>query len=423
MTNRRKFLTRTALAGLGLTFIPSRMRAGIGGRSALADIQVGVIGTGKQAHSLSRVIEEDFDNVRIVAACDVFPAKLKTFVEARAKANVGADAGAEIKTFGDYRELIDLAELDAVVVATPDHQHAPICIAALERGLHVYCEKPLAHTVEEGRAMVEAVERSGKALQVGSMQRSMANFRWAVELIQQGKLGEMQEAIVSIGPPPKPFDLEAQPLPEGVDWSAWIGPSVNRPYHRDLLPPPGHDIWGQWRSYAEFGGGMMTDWGAHMFDIVQWATGHDDTTPTEFTPPAEGEYGLTCTYDNDFRVVHQRFDRGNAIRFVGSEGNIEVGRSFLNSSIKKLIPPKRQRVRDQRLGNGRHFESFFAAARGEGEVSVPAEVGHRTSSFCTLGNIAYRLRRPIQFDPRAERVTNDAEADRLLGPEYRLSLA
>jgi hypothetical protein len=169
---------------------------------------------------------------------------------------------------------------------------------------------------------------------------------------------------------------------------------------------------------------MITDWGAHMFDIVQWALDRDDSGPTEFYAPGDrADYGLTFTYEDGVRVVHQRFGRGNAVRFIGSEGSLDVSRSLLDSPIRGLVGRSNRMRKDQRDANVEHFREWFAAMRGEGEVSCPAEVGHRTASVCSLANITYRLGSTISWDPRSERITNDASANRLLGPAYRLSLA
>ncbi|MCP9235898.1 Gfo/Idh/MocA family protein [Lewinella sp. JB7] len=426
MSHTRRSLLRTAAVAAPFTLIPSWMRAGLPGKgSPNADLQIGVIGCGRQANGLSGVLSR-MDGVKVIAACDVHAAQLAYYTKARREEHAAAGAGAvpEIATYADYRALIDHSGLDAVLIATPDHQHAPICIAALEKGLHVYCEKPLAHTIEEGRAMVEATEKSGKVLQTGSMQRSMYNFRHAVKLIQAGKLGEIREAIVSIGPPPIPFDLEGQPVPDGLDWTSWIGPTVTRPYHPTLLPTQEMKMWGKWRDYAEFGGGMVTDWGAHMFDIVQWALGKDDTGPTRFfVPGGDTQEGLTFFYDDGVKVTHRQFGRGNAVRFVGTEGTLDVSRGILDSSVEELIGYGDGPQRIPGGANRAHFAEWFAAIRGEGEVSCPAETGHRTASVCSLANIAYRLGKPLEWDPATERITNNRSANRLLGPYYRMSLA
>ncbi len=423
--SRRSLLQRSVAAAAGLTFVPSFLSAGIGGNPASDTMTFGVIGCGRQALGLARNLKQ-VPLTRIVAVCDVHPAKVEHFAAQQREQLVGLEAPATepLVTYADYRALLEHPDLDAVIVATPDHQHATICIAALDKGLHVYCEKPLAHTVEEGRAMVAAVDRSGKVLQTGSMQRSMFNFKKAVEIVRSGRLGEVNQVLVSIGPPPKPFRLDAQPLPAGLDWQGWIGPTVERPYHPDLLPPTDADFWGRWRDYAEFGGGMVTDWGAHMFDIVQWALGMDQSGPVSFYPPgnADPEEGLTMFYADGTRVDHRPFGRGNAVRFVGSEGSLDVARGFIDSTIPGLLSYGDMNHQAEVSALVTHLGDFARAARTGGSPICPAETGHRTASVCTLTNIAYRLRRPLQWDPVTERIKNDSEANRLLGDAYRTSL-
>ncbi|THH40030.1 Gfo/Idh/MocA family protein [Neolewinella litorea] len=428
MTNsRRTFLRQSAAAAAGITFIPSYLSAGIGGNRANTDLAIGFIGCGRQGLGLARNLA-NVPGTRLVAACDVHSAKLEHFVGQvmeRAAADSGGSAQTAVRSYSDYRALLEHEGLDAVVVATPDHQHATICVAALDRGLHVYCEKPLAHTIEEGRSMVEATQRNNKVLQTGSMQRSMFNFQKAVEVIRAGKLGEVKEVIVSIGGPPRAFDLPAQPLPEGVDWSGWIGPTVDRPYHPDLLPPIDADYWGRWRHYAEFGGGMVTDWGAHMFDIVQWALEKDTTGPTRFYPPLEenAQQGLTLFYADGTRVEHRDFGRGNAVRFVGSEGTLDVARGFIDSTVPDLLSYGDMNHESAVPALVSHLTDFTEAVRSGGTPICPAETGHRTATVCTLSNIAYRLGRPLEWDPGKERIKGDARANRLLGDAYRNSLA
>ncbi len=422
---RRTFLRQSAAAAAGLTFIPSYLSARIGGNRAADAMTFGVIGCGRQALGLTNNLSRITD-AKLVAACDVHPGKLANFRQRAAAWAEEFNTGAgEVRSYGDYRELLDHPGLDAVIVATPDHQHATICIAALDAGKHVYCEKPMAHTVQEGRAMVEATTRNGKVLQTGSMQRSMFNFQRAVEVVRSGDLGEIVDVLVSVGAPPKRFDLVGQPIPAGLDWKSWIGPSVERPYHPDLLPPVDADFWGLWRLYAEFGGGYVTDWGAHMFDIVQWALDRDESGPASFYPPNEmdAEQGLTMFYDDGVSVTHQNFGRGNAVRFIGSEGSLDVARGFIDSTVEGLLSPGDMNHVGEVSALYTHLSDFIQAARTGGTPVCPAETGHRTASVCTLTNIAYRLGRPVHWDPITERVKDDREANRLLGDAYRESLA
>lgn len=424
MSTRRDILRTTAALG-GALLIPSWLRAGVVGHSPNAQINIGVIGTGKQALGLFKRTSQ-MPEARFVAACDVYATNLNTFTSTVATQyadQAGGGNNTSPATYTDYRRLLDHPGLDAVLIATPDHQHAQMCIDALERGLHVYCEKPLAHTIEEGRAIVNAVAKSGKVLQTGSMQRSMRSFQRAVELIQAGEIGELKEAIVSIGPPPSAYDLPAQPIPTGMDWEAWIGPSVARSFNEKLAPGSENRRWAGWRDYAEYGGGMITDWGAHMFDIVQWARGKDGSGPTQFFPTGgDSQYGLTMFYADGFRVEHRQFGRGNAVQFIGSKGTLSVARGFIDSSIPGLVGYEDSNEAMTVSANVLHFQDFYDAILRGTPLRCPAETGHRTASVCTLANIAYRLRRPLMWDPAAERITNDRAANKLLGPAYRMSL-
>ncbi|MBC6995137.1 Gfo/Idh/MocA family oxidoreductase [Neolewinella lacunae] len=426
MTKRRTFLKNAALTSLGLTLVPSWSRAGIRGYSPNAQLQIGVIGTGKQANGLASRIAQ-MDTAVVVAGCDVYAAKLEHFVAEQNKLQASSDTGgaADIKRYRNYQELLEHPGLDAVIVATPDHQHASICLAALARGLHVYCEKPLAHTIEEGRAVAEAVRRSGKVLQTGSMQRSQFTFQHAVALIRAGKIGQVKEVLVSVGPPPRSFDLPAEPLPAGLDWPQWIGSSVQRPFNGLLAPTLEQNIWPKWRDFAEFGGGMVTDWGAHMFDIVQWALDKDRTGPARFFPPSgiNPQQGLTFFYEDGTRVEHRTFGRGNAVRFIGTEGSLDVSRGFVDSTVKGLIRRADWKDKDVIHPNIAHLADFFRGIQEGSAVICPAETGHRTASICTLANIAYRLQRPLHWDPATERLLDDPAANRLLGDAYRTSLA
>lgn len=427
MPTRRNFLRTTTATAAGITLIPSWANAGIGRPGPNAQLNLGVIGAGKQAAGIFRRVAA-MPNARFVAVCDVYRSKAASFAAAGkqfyGELAGGSGGGEALRQYTDYRELLEHPDLDVVLVTTPDHQHAQMCIDALDRGHHVYCEKPLAHTIEEGRAIVEAVDRSGKVLQTGSMQRSMRPFIRAVELINEGALGDLREALVSIGPPPRPFDLEAQPLPEDLDWSAWIGPSVNRPYHPTIAPASTKAGWAKWRDFAEFGGGMVTDWGAHMFDIVQWARGMDTSGPTQYYPPGgTTDEGITMFYADGFKVTHRRFGRGNAVRFIGSRGTLDVARGFIDSTIPGLVGYSDTMAATKVETLVTHFQDFFDAIRNGSPVICPAETGHRTASVCTLANIAYRLRKPLKWDPEREQITNDLAANKLLGPAYRLSLA
>src|SRR5699024_6584731 len=279
---RRQFINTTAAFSASLV-VPSYVLGG-DGRTAPSDkITLGFIGTGRQGRGLQRSFLETGE-AQIVAACDVYETNLNQFVdEAKAwhaeKKGKGTYNGCE--TYRDFRELLEHPDLDGVVIATPDHWHAVQAVQAAEAGKYIYCEKPLSLTVREGRAMVKATRDHERVFQTGSMQRSWQEFRQAVELVRNGYIGDVEKAKVNVGSSAAPYSLPSETIPNDLDWDFWLGPNFYQQYNHELLPSPGDDFWGRWRYYQAFGGGDMTNWGAHMFDIVRWACNKDDSRSVE----------------------------------------------------------------------------------------------------------------------------------------------
>ena len=191
----------------------------------------------------------------------------------------------------DYLELLEDKSLDAVLIATPDHWHGEPTIRAARAGKHAYCEKPVSLTIREGRAMVNAVKENKIVFQTGSQQRTEygGKFRRTVELVRSGAIGELKKIRVCVGAPPKTCDLPTEPIPEGIDWDAWLGPAPKRGFNKILCPDGVHNHFPAWRNYREYCNGPLADIGAHHFDIGQWAMDADDTGPVKILPPEEGE--------------------------------------------------------------------------------------------------------------------------------------
>jgi predicted dehydrogenase len=210
-------------------------------------------------------------------------------------------------------------------------------VRAAEAGKDIYCEKPLALTVKEGRAMVNATRKHNRIFQTGSMQRSWPEFRQAVEIIRNGFIGEIKSIKVNVGPPPITYDLPEQPVPDGLDWKKWLGPNEFKPFNAELAPPITQDVYPNWRKYKEFGGGQVSDWGAHMFDIAQWALDMDNSGPTEiFAPDADHPF-LTYKYNNGIIMTHEKWEWNNAVLFTGTEAKIARGRRTAPASVKDKI--------------------------------------------------------------------------------------
>lgn len=419
---RREFLTKSSLAIGSFFIVPRHVLGGIrpDGSHYVAPsdfINLGFIGTGKQGRGLANSFLSTGE-VRIAAISDVYQAKADQFVdrikEIYVKSSTLGDY-AEIQQYQDFRELLALKNIDGVVIASPDHWHAAMAVRAAAAGKDIFCEKPLSLTVKEGRAMVDATRKYERVFQTGSMQRSWPEFRQAAELIRNGYIGEVQSIKVNVGPPPVAYDLTAEELPVGLDFEKWLGPNSAVSFNSELAPPIIKDVFPNWRKYKEFGGGGMTDWGAHMFDIVQWALDMDESGPVRVdAPKTNGNEFLTYTYANGITMTHQPWEWNNAIEFVGTEGTLRVQRQKLETSnaslMNRVIGPNEKHVYESK----NHYQDFLSAMRNRTRPVCDVEIGHRTASIGNIGNIAYELNKALTWDPKSE-IFNDSAANALLG--------
>ena len=414
-------MTRTALGAGAITIIPRHVMGGSGYRSPGDLITLGYIGTGKQSLGLLRSINSCQETI-VLAASDVDRKKLDRFKNLAELANSDKLTGGSqpVDTYENYRELLERKDIDAVVIASPDHWHGMMAVDAARAGKDIYCEKPLALTVDEGRAMVSAARKYSRVCQTGNMQRSWRNFRHACEMVYNGYLGEVKEINVSIGDPVMACELPAQPKPEYLNWDLWVGPSMFRNYHHDLSPPIEYDGWPMWRRYRDFGGGSITDWGAHMFDIGQWALGMDRSGPVEFIPPeVRSNRGMKMVYASGVVMNHTDWGEFNAVQFIGSEGKIEVSRGFYRSDIEGLTEKELESGDEPLYRSDNHYQDWIDAIRKRTRPVSDVEAGHRTASLCNIVNIAYTLERPLKWSPAHERFIDDDDADSLLGRPFR----
>ena len=409
--SRRHFLGTGLAAAAAFTIVPRQV---LGGSKFIApsdQITLGYIGTGKQARGLLGAFA---NKAKIIAGCDVDARKLdrfKTLTTERYE-KLGT-SNHVIKTYKDFRELLVNKEIDAVVISTPDHWHAIQTIESAKAGKDVFCEKPYSHSIEEGRLMVQAIEKYKRINQVGSMQRSSKNFRDACRLVRNGHIGDIIEVKVSCGPPPKKYDLGAETKPDYLDWELWVGPAVFNPFHSELSPPLEKDIFPNWRNYKEYGGGMTADWGAHMFDIAQWGLGKDDSGPIAVYPPDKDHKYLTFVYDNGITMTHEEFGRGYAVRFIGTKGIVDVSRGFFETLPGNLAKHEFTDNEIKLYESNDHYQDWIDAIRSRKQPICTAEIGHRTATICFLANIGYELQRPLFWNPAKEEFINDAEANNL----------
>jgi len=419
---RRQFLTRvagTAVGVVGIPYIVNSSALGQGGSTAASErITLGFIGCGKQGTYLLRSFLNS-PGTQVVAVCDVDKLKLDRAKGVTEDHYAGRNGGSYkgCAAYGDFREVLARKDIDAVVIATPDHWHAIGVIESAKAGKDIYCEKPLSQTISEAREMVNAVRRYDRVFQTGSMQRSDWHFRLGCELVRNGYIGDLQHVTVSIGGPPDDKPLPAEPVPDYLDWDRWLGPVLWRPYNGDLAPHISQDVFPNWRYHSEFGGGGMTDWGAHHFDIAQWGMGMDESGPVEIIPPDGKDYKV-LTYKYASGVTMTR-DSANGVLFTGTKGTVETNRGYLKTSPEALKDVQIKPDQIHLYESNNHYVDWLDAVRQRTKPICDIETGCRSVTVCHLGNIAYKLKRPLKWDPRKEVFVGDDEANRLLLSPYR----
>jgi predicted dehydrogenase len=411
LASRRRFLRdSTGLLALAPTVIASRSPAS----PPSERIVMGFIGMGKQSRGLlDKFLAEP--SVHVAAVCDVDPNRRlaeKGRVDRKYR-------NTDCRAYVDFRDITSRDDIDAVCIATPDHWHAIQTVAALEAGKDVYCEKPLTHNIDEAVAVMKAVERHRRVLQTGSQQRSSREFWTAAMLVRNGVIGRVTKAAVNFGPPGVPCDLGAEPVEPGLDWDLWLGPAPERPYHSVLSPRGVHDHFPNWRQYREFGGGMVTDWGAHHLDIIQWGLDQDDGGPVAVLPPGgESVTGARLVYPGNVSVIH---GEGVGVHFFGTEGEVQVSRGVFDLRLggasvagrldrndrtkdlnAELERAEKTYLKDAKVHLARsmaHVTDFLDAVRARRRPVAHEGVGGRTAIACHLLNLGYYHRRNLQWDP------------------------
>ncbi|MGE0758687.1 MAG: Gfo/Idh/MocA family protein [Pirellulaceae bacterium] len=425
MFTRRTWLrTAALLSTIPLTGNRTSRAAAANDRLAVGFIGVGTMGRGHLGALLRN------NGVQVVAVSDVVEerrANAANMIEEHYRDRRKSGDFRGVQSTVDFREILARDDVDAVVVATPDHWHSIPCILAARAGKHIYCEKPLTHHVAEGRRLVDEVRRAGIRFQTGSQQRSEfeGRFRKAVEYIWNGRIGRVHTIRIGVGGPARPCDLPTQEIPAGTDWDRWLGPAPERGYHQDLCPKGIHKHFPAWRSYQEYAGGALADMGAHHFDIAQWALRMDGSGPVEIQPSTgqrdRRERGLRFVYANGVVMIHNEFEgdlRADCL-FEGTDGKILVSRNLLASDPASILEQPLEESAERVYPSLNHRQNWLDCIRSGEHCICPAEVGHRSATICHLGNIGYRLQRSLKWDPAAERFVDDAEANQHLSREPR----
>ncbi len=424
---RRQFIRATAAATTALAapvIVPSSALGKDGAVAPSNRIVFGCIGLGGQGrHNMGAFANHK--DCQVVALCDVDTNNRKIALDQL------KNKGTDIALYTDFRELVARKDIDAVTVCTPDHWHALASIGAANHGKDIYCEKPLTNSVAEGRAVVNAVTKNKRVLQTGSHERSGGNSRFACELVRNGRIGKLKTIRVNL-PCSDHHHQQAmklttvpdpQPVPAHFDYDMWLGHTAKAPYHERRC-----HFW--WRFVLAYGGGEITDRGAHVIDIGQLGGGFDDTGVVEMK--ATGKRNAASLYDA-FWEYEFAGKYANGVEFVGSSGGargvkfegtdgwifVHIHGGRLEASNPAIL---KEKIGEKEIQLGRspgHHQDFINAIKARTQPVAAPEIGHRTASLCHLINIAMITGKPLKFDPVAEQITNDAQANALLSPTMR----
>jgi hypothetical protein len=355
---------------------------------------MGFIGTGGQGRSdMGGFL--GFKELRVLAVCDVHEAH-REMARSSVNSRYGNNECASVKHF---REITDRKDIDAVFCATPDHWHAIITVEAMRNGKDVYCEKPETLTIREGRIMTDTARRYGRVFSGGS-QRVWEDYNWYHRMMWSGAAGQLQEVWVNIGGPSGDCYLPEEPVPPGLDWDMWLGPAPWRPYNHGLHPFT-------WRSYRDYSGGNMTDWGAHHIGGALFAAQlYDQPLPVEVIPPDGKEHKqLTYIYANGVRM-YLGVTWDGPLGFKGTLGEVPA-------RGKPRATPPNVNIPNYK-GRGGIFGDFVHCVKTRQRPFRDIEIAHRAVATCHLANIAFWLRRPLRFDPEKEEIIGDEAANRWL---------
>ncbi|MEZ0483787.1 Gfo/Idh/MocA family protein [Fibrella aquatica] len=454
--SRRSFLKTTAKGILTSSAIisgfPTIVPASVFGRNAPSNrINIGAIGTGRisRGHDMPGVWQ--YDNANIMAVCDLDVNRAndaKKLVNGFYSKKTGKDYDG-VRVYTDYRELLLNKDIDAVLVSTPDHWHAPIVVHAVEAGKDVYMQKPASLTIAEGRMMADAVKRSGRIVQVGSQQRSSRQFRYAAELVRNGRIGDLKTVYVGLPGDPGGDEEPEMPVPKNLNYDMWLGTTPDVYYtEKRVHPNVGYDRPG-WLRCEQFGAGMITGWGAHHIDCAHWAMDTELTGPVEIWGKADfpksglwnvhGIFQTEALYKNGVKMVVSN-EIPNGIKFEGTKGWIFVSRGdasvtasdpIAKQNAAKALDASDPKIITSEIGpneinlpvSKEHHGNWLESIVSRKEPIAPVEIGHRSCSACLLHHAAMKLNRKLYWNPEKEQFVNDPEANKLLSRPQRKEYA
>jgi len=448
-SSRREFLKSSLAAPTAALMLPTFISHPVWGANAPGKlINIGVIGTGRisRDHDMAGILRHDKE-ARIIAVCDLDSNRAqegKQLVEGTyAKKGISVN----VRTYGDYREMLQNKELDAIVICTPDHWHAKPAIDAAQAGKDVYLEKPTSLTISEGRAMSDAIMHTGRIFQMGTQQRSWpgGQFRIACELVRNGRVGKLHTVKIGLPGDPSGKVEPEMPIPKNLNYEMWLGSTPYVYYTENRVhPQKGYDRPG-WLRCEQFGAGMITGWGHHHVDIAHWGMDTEYTGPIEIKATAEfpksglwdvhGDFNVEALYANGVTMlISGKFPNG--IRFEGSDGWIFVTRGSYsvtasdpksNAANQRALSASDPKILTSKIGPDEinlyrstdHHGNWLECIKSRKQTICPVEVGHRGCTTCLLSHIAMKLPRKLYWDPIKERFKNDDEANSYLARAQR----
>jgi predicted dehydrogenase len=429
-TNPLSLTRRRALFGLAAAAVPSIIPSRLLGRGAPSGkIHLAMIGTGRQAYHTNLPTLLGMPDVRVVAVCDVDRHRA-----AATKAKVDEHYGnTDCRLFTDFREALEMPDLNAVMNSTPDHWHAIISLAAIAKGLHVSCEKPLTRYLTEGRILADAARKKGVVFRTDTECRSHSYMTKTADLAINGYLGKIKRFEVGVpkevaGNPGNPAPM---PVPAHLDYEMWLGPAPYREYTRDRVHPD--DLAGRpgWMRILDYCEGMVSNWGTHLIDVASLINGTERSGPVSiegsgrYPEPGSGLWntllefqvqyvyadGVTLDYKMDVPYLRVEGDEG----WIQAHWNSAGGFKASDPKILRTV----FRASDKRVPTRGDKADFVSAIKNGTPVMADAEIGHRTCSMGQLGHIAIQRGRRLEWNPETERFTNDDEANKRLTGTYR----
>ena len=445
---RRNFIKKVAGTTAGAVIVPTIVPSSVFGKNAPSNkIQIGQIGCGRIARSHDMAETMKYDQARLIAVCDVDSKRLadgKKLVD-DFYANKYSQGYIDAKMYENYQDMLANKNIDAVIISTPDHWHAQPAIEAAIAGKDIYLQKPNSLTIKEGRQLCDAVKKYNVILQVGTQQRSSAQFRIAAELVRNGRIGKIH--TVKIGLPGDPSGPEApeMEIPENLNFDMWLGSTPEVPYTEIGVHPQNDYSRPGWLRIENYGSGMITGWGQHHYDSAAWGMDTELTGPVSVEAVAQfpksglwnvhGDFMVKAEYENGIT----QFTSGgypNGIRYEGTEGWIFVSRGnyaatasdpVSQDASKKALDASDPKILDSEIKENEIKLQVSDEQHGDWLNSIktrkppisPVEIGHRACSVCLVSHIAMKIGKKLNWDPQKEKFTNSPEANEMLSRPQR----